>query len=305
MSTKKIAINPEFFKLTNISSKKKSKKEKKKKPSSDLVKKDLKKQLISKVNEHRNKIQKDKLINESKKEIKEIPDNIDQSLEYLNNLARKKVEKKRKKREKKNKNKNKTFKITDSADPSTDRQPPYSNLKNSTRPTYSQWRKTLKNRDNEDKEPQTSKHNISFGNGDEITTDIKIFEDSFDERQNKLHTLKQTLATDNNEKKEKKKVKRKHKTVKRKITLGKHKNRVGVLIKNKKTRKNIKSEIDVLKKKSINQMKKYLRKHNFIKIGSSAPNDVLKDMFVDLYTSGDVYNTSPDILLHNYIGDQK
>ena len=76
MSTKKIAINPEFFKLTSISSKKKSKKEKKEKPSSDLVKKDLKKQLISKVNEHRNKIQKDKLINESKVEIKEIPDNI-------------------------------------------------------------------------------------------------------------------------------------------------------------------------------------------------------------------------------------
>ena len=303
MSTKKIAINPEFFKLTNISSKKKSKKLKKEKPSSDLVKKDLKKQLISKVNEHRNKIQKDKLINESKTEIKEIRDNIDQSLEYLNNLARKKVEKKRKKRERKKKNK--TFKITDPDTPSTDTQPPYSNLKNSSRPTYSQWRKTLKNRDDEGNEQAPSKPNISFGKGDEITTDIKIFEDTFDERQNKLHTLKQTLSTDNNEKKEKKKVKRKHKTVKRKITLGKHKNRVGVLIKNKKTRKNIKSEIDILKKKSINQMKKYLRKHNFIKIGSSAPNDVLKDMFVDLYTSGDVYNTSPDILLHNYMGDQK
>ena len=303
MSTKKIAINPEFFKLTSISSKKKSKKEKKEKPSSDLVIKDLKKQLISKVNEHRNKIQKDKLINESKVEIKEIPDNIDQSLEYLNNLAKKNVEKKRKKKDRKKKNK--TFKITDSNISTSQAQPPYSNLKNSSRPTYSQWRKTLKNKDNEDKEQSPNKPNISFGKGDEITTDVKIFEDSFDERQNKLNNLKQTLSTDNNENKEKKKVKRKHKTVRRKITLGKHKNRVGVLIKNKKTRKNIKSEIDVLKKKSINQIKKYLRKHNFIKIGSSAPNDVLKDMFVDLYTSGDVYNKSPDILLHNYMGDQK
>lgn len=302
MSTKKIAINPEFFKLTNISSKKKSKKEKKEKPSSDLVKKDLKKQLISKVNEHRNKIQKNKMVNESKAEIKEIPDNIDQSLEYLNNLARKNVEKKRKKREKKKKNK--TFKITESNTPSTDGQPPYSNLKNSSRPTYSQWRKTLKNRNEDDGESQ-NKPNISFGKGDEITTDVKIFEDTFDERQNKLNDLRQTLSTNNNENKEKKKVKRKHKTVRRKITLGKHKNKVGVLIKNKKTRKNVKSEIDILKKKSINQIKKYLRKHNFIKIGSSAPNDVLKDMFVDLYTSGDVYNKSADILLHNYIGDQK
>lgn len=302
MSTKKIAINPEFFKLTNISSKKKSKKEKKEKPSSDLVKKDLKKQLISKVNEHRNKIQKEKIIKESKADVKEIPDNIDQSLEYLNNLAKKNVEKKRKKKERKKKNK--TFKITDSNSSSTDGQPPYSNLKNSSRPTYSQWRKTLKNRDDDEPKP-SPKPTISFGEGDNITTDVKIFEDTFDERQNKLNDLKQTLATNNNDNKEKKKVKRKHKTVRRKITLGKHKNRVGVLIKNKKTRKNVKSEIDVLKKKSINQIKKYLRKHNFIKIGSSAPNDVLKDMFVDLYTSGDIYNKSPDILLHNYIGDQK
>ena len=295
MSTKKIAINPEFFKLTNVSSKKKVKKEK---PSPDLVKNDLKKQLISKVNKHRNKIQKDKLINVSKAEIKEIPDNIDQSLEYLNSLAKKKVEKKRKKKERKNK----TFKITDTDTTPIEGQPPYSNLKNSRRPTYSQWKKTFKNRDNVDKEQLPSKSNISFGEGDEITTDVKIFEDSFDERQNKLNTLKITLGSDN-EKREKKKVKRKHKTIRRKITLGKHKNRVGVLIKNKKTRKNIKSEIDVLKKKSINKIKKYLRKHNFIKIGSSAPNDILKDMFIDVYTSGDIYNTSADILLHNYIGN--
>jgi hypothetical protein len=295
MSTKKIAINPEFFKLTNVSSKKKVKKEK---PSPDLVKNDLKKQLISKVNKHRNKIQKDKLINESKAEIKEIPDNIDQSLEYLNSLAKKKVEKKRKKKERKNK----TFKITDTDTTPIEGQPPYSNLKNSRRPTYSQWKKTFKNRDNVDKEQLPSKSNISFGEGDEITTDVKIFEDSFDERQNKLNTLKITLGSDNEER-EKKKVKRKHKTIRRKITLGKHKNRVGVLIKNKKTRKNIKSEIDVLKKKSINKIKKYLRKHNFIKIGSSAPNDILKDMFIDVYTSGDIYNTSADILLHNYIGN--
>lgn len=295
MSTKKIAINPEFFKLTNVSSKKKVKKEK---PSPDLVKNDLKKQLISKVNKHRNKIQKDKLINESKAEIKEIPDNIDQSLEYLNSLAKKKVEKKRKKKERKNK----TFKITDTDTTPIEGQPPYSNLKNSRRPTYSQWKKTFKNRDNVDKEQLPSKSNISFGDGDEITTDVKIFEDSFDERQNKLNTLKITLGSDNEER-EKKKVKRKHKTIRRKITLGKHKNRVGVLIKNKKTRKNIKSEIDVLKKKSINKIKKYLRKHNFIKIGSSAPNDILKDMFIDVYTSGDIYNTSADILLHNYIGN--
>ena len=292
-STKKIAINPEFFKLTNISGKKK-KKEKKEKHSADLVKPNLKKELINKVNQHRKTIQKEKAKKESKADIKEIPDNIDQSLEYLNNLAKKSVEKKKKKRERK---KQKTMK-NNSHNATLKEPPPYSNLKNSSRPTYSQWRKTVKNNDN------NTRPNISFGKGDEITTEVKIFEDTFEQRQKKLQDLKDSLTTPptTEEEKKKKKVKRKHKTIKRKITLGKHKNRVGVLIKNKKTRKNIKKEMDTLRKKSMNQVKKYLRKHNLIKIGSSAPDSMLRDMFTDIYSSGDVYNKSPDILLHNYVG---
>jgi len=83
-NTKKIAINPEFFKLTNISGKKK-KKGGKSKHSTDLVKPNLKKELINKVNQHRKTIQKEKAKKELKPDVKEIPDNIDQSLEYLNN----------------------------------------------------------------------------------------------------------------------------------------------------------------------------------------------------------------------------
>ena len=297
-STKKISINPEFFKLTNLSTKKKSKKSKKEKPPTELVKKDLKKQLINKVNEHRKNIQKDKLVKETSENIKEISNNIDQSLEYLNTLAHKKVEKKKKRREKKQKNK--TFKITEEQPPSS--QPPYSNLKNSSRPTYKQWRKTVKNNRNENE--NNTKNKISFGEGDEITTETRIFEDSFEERQKKLSDLKINFTNlDNDIKEKKKKVKRKHKTIRRKITLGKHKNRIGVLIKNKKTRKNIADEVGVLKKKSINQVKKYLRKHNFIKIGCAAPDSLLKDMFVNVYSSGDIYNKNPDILLHNYVGN--
>jgi len=300
-STKKISINPEFFKLSNLSTKKKSKKEKKEKPPTELVKKDLKKQLINKVNEHRKNIQKDKLVKETNENIKEISNNIDQSLEYLNTLAHKKVEKKKKRRERKQKNK--TVKNTEESRPSS--QPPYSNLKNSSRPTYKQWRKTVKNNKNDnDNNDNNEKNKISFGEGDEIKTETRIFEDSFEERQKKLSDLKINFTNlDKDIKEKKKKVKRKHKTIRRKLTLGKHKNRIGVLIKNKKTRKNISDELDVLKKKSINQVKKYLRKHNFIKIGSAAPDSLLKDMFVNVYSSGDIYNKNPDILLHNYVGN--
>ena len=122
-------------------------------------------------------------------------------------------------------------------------------------------------------------------------------------RQKKLSDLKNNFNNEEKEKK-KKKVKRKHRTVKRRITLGKHKNRVGVMIKNRITRKNIEKEMTTLKKKSMNQIKKYLRKHNLIKIGSSAPDSMLKDMFCDVYSSGDIYNKNPDILLANYIGSK-
>ena len=297
-STKKISINPEFFKLSNLSTKKKGKKGKMEKPATELVKKDLKKQLINKVNEHRKNIQKEKLVKETKDNVKEITNNIDQSLEYLNTLAHKNVEKKKKKRERKQRNK--TVKIAEEQIPTS--QPPYSNLKNSSRPTYKQWRKTVKNNENENE--NTIKNKISFGEGDEITTETRIFEDSFEERQKKLSDLKINFTDlDKDIKEKKKKVKRKHRTIRRKITLGKHKNRIGVLIKNKKTRKNIADELGVLKKKSINQVKKYLRKHNFIKIGCAAPDSLLKDMFVNVYSSGDIYNKNPDILLHNYVGN--
>ncbi|MBC8306195.1 MAG: hypothetical protein H8E55_61845 [Pelagibacterales bacterium] len=288
-NTKKIAINPEFFKLNNISGKGK-KKDKKSKHSADLVKPNLKKELINKVNEHRKNIQKEKVKTETKTEVKEISNNIDQSLEYLNNLAKKSVEKKRKKREK---TRHKTMKSTDIKEA-----PPYSNLKTSNRPTYKQWRKTIKNNEEE----PAQRGNISFGEGDNVLTDVRIFEDTFEERQKKLDDLKNNFVISTPEDpKKKQKVKRKHKTIRRKMTLGKHKNCVGVLIKNKKTRKNIKKEMDTLRKKSMNQIKKYLRKHNLIKIGCAAPESMLRDMFTDIYSSGDVYNKNPEILLHNYV----
>tara|TARA_B100001093_G_scaffold518608_1_gene604090 strand:- start:1437 stop:2321 length:885 start_codon:yes stop_codon:yes gene_type:complete len=294
MSTKKISINPDFFKLTSVGGKKDKKKKKQKKHTTDLLKPNLKKELINKVNEHRKHIQKDKIKENIKNDVKEIPNNIDQSLEYLNNLAKKNVDKKNKKKERK---RNKTVKNNPvESIVSNSNQPPYSNLKTSSRPTYSQWKKTQKNRDE-----FKPRNNISFGEGDNVNTEIKIFEDTFDERQKKLTNLKVKF---NSEDKKKKKVKRKHKTVKRRITLGKHKNRVGVLIKNKKTRKNIQKEMNTLKKKSMNQIKKYLRKHNLIKIGSSAPDSMLKDMFCDVYSSGDIFNKNTDILLANYIGNK-
>jgi hypothetical protein len=68
------------------------------------------------------------------------------------------------------------------------------------------------------------------------------------------------------------------KTIKRKYTLGKSKIKktIGVLVKDKGTRKKILNAQKELKRKPINDVKTYLRDHNLIKIGTGAPNDVSK-----------------------------
>ena len=54
--------------------------------------------------------------------------------------------------------------------------------------------------------------------------------------------------------------------------LGKNKNnRVGVLIKSGKTRKQVKNETSILKERCLSDIKEYLRKHNLIKVGTPEP----------------------------------
>ncbi len=67
----------------------------------------------------------------------------------------------------------------------------------------------------------------------------------------------------------------------------------------------MKKEVSHLKKKSINNIKKYLRKHNLIKIGSSAPDNLLKEIYQESYLAGDIYNKNGEILLHNFIKDEQ
>ena len=76
------------------------------------------------------------------------------------------------------------------------------------------------------------------------------------------------------------------------------------MIKSNKTRKKIKDEIDILKQKSIAEIKLYLKKHNIIKIGSMAPDVILRQLYKDSRLAGDIYNNSSENLMHNYINDK-
>ena len=95
------------------------------------------------------------------------------------------------------------------------------------------------------------------------------------------------------------------KTVKRKFTLGKSDKlrRIAVLIKDRKTRKNIINTQKELKKTSITDVKKYLRQHGIIKVGSTCPTDILRKTFESAVLTGEITNINKENLLHNFLNE--
>jgi hypothetical protein len=200
------------------------------------------------------------------------------------------------------------IKLTDDA--------PYGCLKNGKKPTFRMYNKTIRN-------------NIKFDdkNNNEGSNSLSDRQSKLKELQNKHSKKKYTNShssdSSNDEKipfdsnseddviniKEHKKTKiRRHlrKTITKKFKLGKQpgSNTVGVLIKNNDTRKNIQKEYGLLKNKQLSEIKKYLVDKNLIKIGSTAPPGVIRNIYEASMLTGEVDNIGKGVILHNFLEDK-
>lgn len=213
-----------------------------------------------------------------------------------------------------------------------EKEPPYGCLKNANKPTYRNWVRTKRNIGDTYDTPQL-----------EPTSNIHFSPDPQNERQKRLEQLRKKMKEDeiqklnsynntisipekeqqmlnnpstrpdsqnkitegglaNAEEPDKQYIKR---TIKKKYTLGKSNvyRKVGILIKNNATRKKIINAQKDLKKKSIHDIKKYLVEHGLLKVGSNAPNNVLRKTYESAMLTGEVVNQNKDVLIHNLIND--
>ena len=82
--------------------------------------------------------------------------------------------------------------------------------------------------------------------------------------------------------------------------------KISVLVSNRTIRNRISTEAQLLKQTPIYDVKKYLIKKGLIKVGTIAPNDVLRKMYeTTSLICGEIQNHNPENLLYNFINDKQ
>lgn len=146
------------------------------------------------------------------------------------------------------------------------------------------------------------------GNPKDVTDTMKDIEkikmDKINDSLSRIEQIKQTAAKLKTALPVRKK---RRKTLRRTYKIGKSKvfPRVSVLVSNRTIRNNITTKTHNLKQTPIQDVKKYLTKRGLIKVGSMAPNDVLRKMYESAaLICGDVQNHNSENLLFNYLNEK-
>jgi hypothetical protein len=98
--------------------------------------------------------------------------------------------------------------------------------------------------------------------------------------------------------------KKQKRTTTRTFRVGKSKHypKVGVLIPNKTIRTQVLAKKQKIREIPLQDVRKYLIKKGLIRVGSSCPNDVLRQMYESsMMMCGEIQNHNPDNLLYNYL----
>jgi hypothetical protein len=91
------------------------------------------------------------------------------------------------------------------------------------------------------------------------------------------------------------------KTIRRKLHTGKINDRVSILIPNKTIRNRFHHLSQKMHQTSIQDIKKYLLKRGFIKVGTNAPHEILRKMYKDLHMlGGEVQNLNGENIVYNF-----
>ena len=184
--------------------------------------------------------------------------------------------------------------------------PAYSCLKGSLKPGYKAWKILQQNGIQGTKENgiQGTKENGTQGTESESTNQDENEESNKRQEVSALHQLIQ--STDDMLEKEKtyynqEKVRKKHV---RTYRVGKSKTRpqISVLLNNKTIRHNVTQKTRELKKDAMGKVKQKLIKGGLIRIGTTAPDSVLREIYENVAMIGDVTNFSPEILMYNMLG---
>ena len=90
-----------------------------------------------------------------------------------------------------------------------------------------------------------------------------------------------------------------------KLGLNYKKRTAKVQIRGKKSRRKIKKQIKHYGTESITEIKNFLYNNSLIKCGTSAPNDVLRELYKSAKLTGKVSNSNGEVLLHNYFNNSE
>jgi hypothetical protein len=124
-------------------------------------------------------------------------------------------------------------------------------------------------------------------------------EDQMKKEQMKKDQIRHQQNKNNQMKKKKRK-----KTVRRTYKVGRSKvfPRISVLVSNKTIRNNVTTKAQLLNQVPIQDIKRELMKRGFLKIGSTAPNDVLRKMYESVtMICGEIQNHNPENLVYNFM----